>query len=150
MTFIRNGNLSHEVLERGFGNTCFAEREQVRSRAADLDELAFVETEASEQWKAVVDELLRLRGLEDDWDGEGAVAPLASIVDGAITLASWMKSEAWSIPARISASVNGAVVFEWYAPVGYIEIEVLSPAEAEVHWIPDGSSVAQTFRLTFC
>jgi len=138
------------LLERDFGNTCFAEHEPIRSRAVDLDELAFVDTEATEQWKAVVDELLRLRALEDDWDGEAAVAPVAELVDGAITLAQWMKSNEWSIPDRVSAGVNGTIVFEWYTPIGYLEIEVCSTTAAEGHWIPNGSHVAEKFLFTRC
>jgi hypothetical protein len=38
-------------------------------------------------WHELIDDLLGLRHLEDDWDGQGAVAPQPALVDGAITLA---------------------------------------------------------------
>lgn len=38
-------------------------------------------------WQCIIDELLRIRSLKDDWDGEGSEAPHPALVDGAITLA---------------------------------------------------------------
>ncbi len=35
-------------------------------------------------WSPLIDELLRIRTLKDDWDGEGTEAPHPALVDGAI------------------------------------------------------------------
>ncbi|MGL4550481.1 MAG: hypothetical protein ACRC33_04785 [Gemmataceae bacterium] len=35
-------------------------------------------------WGEAIDELLRIRSLGDDWDGEGGLAPPPALVDGAI------------------------------------------------------------------
>jgi len=90
-------------------------------------------------WKKVIDELLRIRNLEDDWDREGTEAPYPSLVDRAITLA--MDFEALNNPPaeRVLVSVNGTIYFEWHTPAGYQEIEVTSPRNAESRFVPIGS-----------
>jgi hypothetical protein len=38
----------------------------------------------SRTWDQLIDELLGIRNLKDDWDGEGTEAPPPALVDGAI------------------------------------------------------------------
>lgn len=92
-----------------------------------------------QSWLRAIDELLRIRKLEDDWDGEGGEAPHPFLVDGAITLAQFLEANSWSAPDRVHASVNATVYFEWFHPIGYCEIEVTSPLEAECRWVRQGS-----------
>lgn len=89
-------------------------------------------------WGETIDELLRLRSLSDDWDGEGSPAPTPALVDGAITLARTLEGASHQPPGRVTASVNGTVYFEWRSPMGYHEIEVTSPEAAEFRWVPKG------------
>src|SRR5947209_5833746 len=84
----------------------------------------------AQAWAPLLDELLRLRTLPDDWDGEGTAAPDPTLVDGAITLALYLRDTS-TLPAdRVIASVNGTIYFEWHTLRGYLEIEVTSPVDA--------------------
>jgi hypothetical protein len=96
----------------------------------------------------LIDELLRLRNLEDDWDGEGTEAPHPSLVDGAITLAQNLEARGCPPAERVIASVNGTIYFEWHTPLGYQEIEVTSPLDAECRWVQEGSDVTTVVRLS--
>lgn len=96
-------------------------------------------TEASHApWAEVIDELLRLRTLSDDWDGEGSPAPGPALVDGAISLARTLEAGGHPSPVRVIASVNGTVYFEWRSSQGYHEIEVTSADAAEFRWVAKG------------
>lgn len=104
--------------------------------------------DAASLWTQLIDELLCIRQLEDDWDGEGTKAPPPSLVDGAILLAQDLEAQGHPPADRVIATVNGTVSFEWLTPLGYCDIEVISPNEAEYSWVPKGSRVAQILRLT--
>lgn len=98
-------------------------------------------------WSSVIDELLRIRTLEDDWDGEGTEAPHPALVDGAITLAQYLQAKGDAPPDRVHASVNATVYFEWHTPLGYTEIEVVSPVEAECRSVWKDSNATEVMYL---
>ncbi|MFO0810092.1 MAG: hypothetical protein U0746_15840 [Gemmataceae bacterium] len=102
---------------------------------------------ADRTWSELIDELLRIRKLEDDWDGEGTEAPHPTLVDGAISLAQDLRATACPAADRVIASVNGTIVFEWFTPLGYSEAEVIAPDEAELRWLGKGSSETEVCFL---
>ena len=99
-------------------------------------------------WSDRIDDLLRVRQLADDWDGDGAVAPGTTVVDGAITLAQYLAALGTPSADRVHAGVNGTVYFEWHTPLGYAEIEVTSPFDAEYRWVEKGSDVAKVVSIS--
>lgn len=99
-------------------------------------------------WSPVIDELLRIRNLEDDWDGDGTEAPHPALVDGAITLTQYLQVKGIMPPDRVHASVNATVYFEWHTPLGYTEIEVASPVEAECRSVRKGSETTNVVYLS--
>jgi hypothetical protein len=99
-------------------------------------------------WSSVVDELLRIRTLKDDWDGEGTEAPHPALVDGAITLAQSLQAKGDPPPDRVHAGVNATVYFEWHTPDGYTEIEVVSPVEAECRSVRQGTNTTEVVYLS--
>jgi hypothetical protein len=98
------------------------------------------EDDLGRAWMELIDALLRSLMLEDDWDGEGTEAPHPSLVVAAIKLAQNLAAGGFPPAERVIASVNGTIYFEWYTPLGYEEIEVLSPLDAEYRWVPKGSN----------
>jgi hypothetical protein len=100
-------------------------------------------------WNELIDELLRILMLDDNWDGEGSEAPDRALVSGAIKLAQNLKASKYTPADRVIASVNGTVYFEWHTPHGYQEIEVISPLDAELRWLPEGSDMTQVVHLTW-
>jgi hypothetical protein len=144
-------NNMSKVMERRPSNTsAFAFLDQPRLGSADdQKEIAAAATPlpANPDWRERIDDLLRLYQLGDDWDGAGSPAPVASLVAGAIKLALTLKENKYSPAARVSASVDGTIYFEWYAPSGYEEIEVTSPVDAEWRWVEKGASEAETIAI---
>jgi hypothetical protein len=90
-------------------------------------------------WDCLIDDLLRIRNVKDDWDGEGSEAPHPFLVDSAIALALALKGRCSPPADRVIASVNGTVYFEWHFPSGYQEVEVTSPLDAQCRWVAQGS-----------
>ena len=95
-------------------------------------------SDGSEDWSSLVDELLSIRLLKEDWDGQDAVAPSAAIVDTAIRLAMRFQRDGLPSADRVAAGPSGTVFFEWHSPRNYIEVEVASPGVAEVREVLDG------------
>jgi hypothetical protein len=102
----------------------------------------------SRGWTTTIDELHRIRNLEDDWDGEGTNAPHPAVVDRAISLALTLKSNGEMPPDRVFASVNSTVYFEWHTVVGYREIEVRSPVDVESRFVRAGSKTTEVVSLS--
>lgn len=99
------------------------------------------------------DELLRLRQLEDDWDGEGALAPPPEVVDQAIQIVQILRAHdappdrVFPPPDRVFPRSNGTIYFEWFTPLEYWEIEVLSPNNVQVRKILRGTDQCLTYQL---
>lgn len=115
-----------------------AEGGSVYSRAEDY---------LGQAWMQLIDVLLRIRTLEDDWDGEGTEAPHPNLIDAAIRLAQTLAAGGFPPAERVIAGVNGTIYFEWHSPLGYEEIEVMSPLDAEYRWVPKGSNETTTVAL---
>ena len=83
-------------------------------------------------WNAVNERLTAIRGLADNWDGQGAVALTAALVDAAEQAAISCRSLGDRPPDRVLAGVNGTVFFEWDSPDEYTEMEFVSLGRTEV------------------
>ena len=94
-------------------------------------------------WDEIINQLIDISQLGDDWDGEGSPAPDRGVVSGATKLASVLRADNKPPAGRVTASVNGTICFEWHSPEGYQEIEVESPVYAEQHWVATGAKVAE-------
>jgi hypothetical protein len=99
-----------------------------------------------ELWDQLTNDLLRIRNVERDWDGLGAEAPDAALVDYAIDLLKKLRRADELRPlTRIVATPAGTVLFEWQCDDGYVEAEIVRPDRAEwmlerpgerpVHWM---------------
>jgi len=104
-------------------------------------------TSDNARWSKRIDELLEIRDLLDDWDGEGTAAPPASLVDGAIRHCMTLRSSGFPPPDRVHASVNETIFLEWYGALDYLEVEVLSPVEAEYRLVDRGTGRTEVSRL---
>lgn len=81
-----------------------------------------------------------MRTLQDNWDGQGAAAPSAEIVQGAVDLAEILSRSGDCPPTRAVATPAGTVLFGWDGPA-YFEVEVLGPYRAEWMFIDKDGSV---------
>ena len=122
-------------------------RSTAATTAGALDERALLgDLDGSTGWAAAVDELLRLRGYEDGWDGDGAKAAGTELVDSAIRLAVLLRRQGWVPPSCVVPGVNGTVVLERVGPHGRDEIEIVAPGVAEVTEVV-GGAVTGTWEL---
>jgi hypothetical protein len=95
------------------------------------------------KWKQCIDELLGIRLLESDWDGQGAEAPDAELVDSAIILAVFLQQRHFEPPTRTVPGVNGTAILEWQWSDGTTaEIEVSEPYSADVFVMVPGRPAA--------
>jgi hypothetical protein len=99
------------------------------------------ETEDSSavDWEEVIDEIVALQSLGDDWDGLGAIAPTPELLASAIGLATLLQKDGMDAPARAVAGTDGTVLLEWQAVDGsYCEVEVDRPFHADVMLVLPG------------
>lgn len=94
---------------------------------------AFAESQLNKQWSERMADLLRIESLRDNWDGEGAEAPLPELVDSLVELLSTFRAEQTAPPpSRVVASPIGSVVIEWQLEDNvYAELECSEPYRAE-------------------
>jgi hypothetical protein len=102
--------------------------------------------ERSAAWDRRIGELLALRDLADDWDGQGALAPGAGVVDAAVVLASRLRG-AWPAPDFAVAGVNGTVILEWHGTDTFTELEVESADAAEVRRVAKATGQVSAARF---
>jgi len=95
---------------------------------------ALAATEVKDAWQRTHDDLLRLRNLEDDWDGQGASAPNPANVDAAMAWVQRMRRWERALPpARVVPGVLGQVHLVWQHGSLYLDAEI-SDAQ-QVEWL---------------
>jgi hypothetical protein len=87
-------------------------------------------------WRRVVRALEPIRRLQDDWDGLGAAAPSAELVESAIQLTNCLEWADYPTPTTVAPTPAGTILFTWDGPV-YLELEVTSPYRAEWMYIDE-------------
>ena len=120
------------TLDRRNSAAAFTTTPAPTSRAAAPSELAFCGIGARNDWDPIIDELLSMRDLQDDWDGEGSVAPQKALVDSVTSFAHRCKLRNELAPDRTVATVNGTICFEWYVNGVFTECEFVAPDAHEL------------------
>lgn len=93
-----------------------------------------VRGKGSLSWGDIIDNLLRIRMFNNNWDNKGSPAPPPEVTDAAILMAMDLKTEGCQPPDLTTPSVRGTVLFLWVASKGVHEIEVQSPFLAAQYW----------------
>lgn len=103
------------------------------------------QADAAGGWSQIVAELSRIRQLRHDWDGMGAEAPPAELVESAMAFTQFLRQQGMRLPSRVAAGPNGTVLFEWQEGEIYLEAEItkphyaewmlLSPGQSARHWV---------------
>ncbi|MCE9531317.1 MAG: hypothetical protein K8T89_09380 [Planctomycetes bacterium] len=102
----------------------------------------------SHAWRKLIDELVAIRRLEDDWDGQGAQAPEVALVDSAIALARYFQSNDWPTANFVIAGGNGTIIFEWQGPEEFLEIEVTATNAAEGRQFDKRTNTSKSFLFS--
>lgn len=113
--------------------TTWATRHPEFTAGLELPASPTADVEHARRWDERIDQLLAVRRLEDDWDGQGTPAPPVGVVDSALVLALLLRREGVEPPTGVVQGVNGDVLFDWQSADGkYVEIEVTGPYTADV------------------
>jgi hypothetical protein len=90
-------------------------------------------------WEPIVQTIVAMQNLSDDWDGMGAKAPTREVLESAIGLAYLYAEQAVDPPHRVVPGLDGTVIMEWQEPDGtHTEVEIDRPLHAEVMLIEPG------------
>ncbi len=104
-----------------------------------LPALAAAAEKSSALWAGVVDQLQSLRHLERDWDGMGAEAPTAEVVDFTMWLTVTLQQhQPGFVPCRAVAGPNATVVVEWQGEGYRYEVEIVAPFHVETLLLIEG------------
>ena len=104
-------------------------------------------SEVSRAWDDLAERIHSFRTLAEDWDGEGALPPELPVVDAAVVLAEDLKASGCSPAGRVFVGVNRTVIFEWFSPLQYAEIEVTGPSSAEYLVVDKASGITTVIPL---
>ena len=111
---------------------------------------ATVDPAVEQGWADIIDELLRFRNLQDDYDGEGSRAPGTFVSDSAIHLTQSLQANGETPPDIVVPGVNGTIYLEWHSPTQIREIEITSERIATERTIrKDQGTVESTQILLF-
>lgn len=119
------------------------------SRSADLYPQTSVaavglSSQSRDKWRTVVRALEPLKRLRNNWDGLGATAPSAEVVDTAIDLASELNRTNQPSPTTVAPTAAGTILFTWddsWDDTRYFELEVRAPNRIEWMRIDRGGTV---------
>ena len=103
-------------------------------------------------WRKVLDDLVAMQRLADDWDGQGASAPSGELLRSALGLAKLLQVQGAPPPSCAVAGTSGTIVFIWQVPDGtYGEVEIVRPFHGEVMWIHPGKPAEHwEIPTTYC
>jgi len=117
-------------------------------------------------WNRQILRIGELRGLKDNWDGEGARAPSQDILDSLQEILRLHGASGnYPAPSRMTPTVDGTIVIEWHSPPIFRSLEIVRPYEGE--WLVERpgyrpefyverwsagptTSVPENFRLKEC
>jgi hypothetical protein len=124
--------MRNQTIERACGAVGYTS--QFTNNRASWAQVAFQDESCNgsfSAWQEAIEQILRLRDLKDNWDGDAAAVPGIAVVDTAVNEAIRLRRKYHNPPDRVSAGVNGTVLIEWWLTDRTFEIEVVSPAEVE-------------------
>jgi hypothetical protein len=86
------------------------------------------------QWDRILEELLRLGSLGDDWDGQGARAlDPANVAQASAWVREMRRWHRAMSPTRVLPGTLGEVVLEWRGDAYYLAAEISTPSQVE--WV---------------
>ena len=91
--------------------------------------------------KAAIESLLQLGVIGEDWDGEGAAAPIPELIESALQLLRLPEfTDQLPIPSRVVPVNDGRIVLDFYLGKTYLSARIDSPGRARVMIVEPGQS----------
>ena len=97
----------------------------------------FDRAELNNAWSAIQNRVIKFSHLNDNWDGEGAVAPDNGVIYMLNMFISEMKQNNVTPPSRVIVGHGGEIIIEWQFRNSTLEIETDSPGIYEFMLTPD-------------
>lgn len=89
-------------------------------------------TETNAQWERILSDVVRLRDLEHDWDGQGSLPLDRNNMDAVVAWIIDMRCWSQALPPRcVSPGTAGEVVLEWRGDEFQLAAEVNTPEKVE-------------------
>ncbi len=95
-------------------------------------------------WMNAESKLLEIEELDENWDGDDAIAPSQDIVKSVYQFLSLLKEDKTlynNPPARILPTIEGGILIEWQINSSYYEVEVEEPYKAEYMSVSENDDV---------
>jgi len=87
-------------------------------------------------WDLIINKIQRFRYLNDNWDGEGSLAPSVEMISSLIEYLSTIRDRCLS-PSRVLADTDGGIIVEWQTEQETLELETSSPGYFDFMLVPD-------------
>jgi hypothetical protein len=94
-----------------------------------------IDADLERKWNQSVTELLQLRSIGSDWDGDGAEAPSPEIIDSIIAMIRSPRRQSFfpAPPTKINILRDGRIALDWYSPGNlYASARFDEPYKAEL------------------
>ena len=101
--------------------------------------------EWAKNWSTQFARLADLRKLRNNWDGDGAHAPSAQLLDSLEHLLRRLHAAKLAAPSRMIATVDGTVAAEWQSHSIYASVEINQPYQEE--WLVERTGYRPEFRI---
>jgi hypothetical protein len=124
-----------KTIERSYGAAKFYKPERqptLTPVTAFPDSSSTDNVDSAWAWDTIIETVEGYHRLDNDWDGDQAVAPEPRLIGMAAELARQLKAVSNPAPCRVVAGVNGTICFE-FSDDPFTMIEVVSPSKAEVY-----------------
>jgi hypothetical protein len=93
-------------------------------------------------WEAIRRRLSELFQLRDNWDGAGAIAPSAAIIQSVADLLE-SHHRTWSPPSRVVPTADGTIAIEWQDQGLHASLEVTTAYQGD--WLIERHGYAPEF-----
>lgn len=84
----------------------------------------------TETWASIAEKLEKYQAecVDDDWDGQGAAAIPAGVIDGAKALVKLLEARGYAVPDWVVPTFDCSIAIEWNDAAGTtIELDVKAP-----------------------
>lgn len=119
------------VLERSALVTKNQVRPASSTTAMGRDGLGTGRIRVDSGWAKILASVEAMRTLTDDWDGDGATAPRAGVIETARELLGYLRAIPLPCPMTTGTGPTGSILLVWERSGRYFEIEIVAPGQAE-------------------
>lgn len=115
----------------------------------EIDSLLRRQPEDKAGWAKAFQELARVSGYEDDWDGEGSDKATFEAREVARDYLAWLHSEGYMPPEQVYLTFGAGIHFDWRIELFHIEDSIQEDGSILRCWFCRGDEEAKSEVITF-